>query len=112
MDQLLSLSIRPIGSYLQGVFDNMEFVFHIMKVMRRTEANLPLRADGGSFEEYREPEVAKALHPSLWASIIGIAFFAAIAAWQLLTRADQRLQVGKPGGAATVANPPRTGGYS
>ncbi len=50
------------------------------------------------------------LHPSLWASMTGIAIFAAIAAWQLMTRTDQRLQEGRAGGGTTVANPPSTGG--
>lgn len=56
------------------------------------------------------PAALGLLHPSLWASIFGIAIFATVAAWQLITRTNQPLHEGKAAGATTVTNPPRTGG--
>ncbi len=52
------------------------------------------------------PAALGLLHPALWASMIGLSFFAAVAGWQWMTRGPQTAQLGSPKGTPTVTNPP------
>jgi TRAP transporter 4TM/12TM fusion protein len=57
------------------------------------------------------PAALGLLHPSLWASLAGIAIFAALAVWQWYGRGSpQPAHEGAAPAGATVANPPSSGG--
>jgi TRAP-type uncharacterized transport system fused permease subunit len=57
------------------------------------------------------PAAIGLLHPSLWASLAGIAIFAALAAWQWYGRGRRQPAHDAPAPAgATVTNPPSAGG--